>query len=300
MRADFAVLASLMLPRVLGSGRGSIALLCAAHRRCVGTAHGPRVRSTAAFGPAVLIWPRLVRVDMHSSSIRPTSPASYLALCGMEPLLAAHLLSQYRGLQRRRSLFSAGGRRWSNQARWSDVFARSIVLGFYFRLPAYAASARWSSPLHGLSVAGVGPLISGSSSRCRPALGGDDPGKSLSEPSARQLRGMLAAACCSILLGSYAPRLEARRLGMGLSPVTQLVFLPGPRPAHSGDRRGSTCLRAGRCGHAVFYHHRRLVRIGAAVASAVAAPILSIASTLKHRKRRERVAQLSGFVRANR
>jgi predicted MFS family arabinose efflux permease len=88
---------------------------------------------------------------------------SYLALCGMDPLLSAEALGMigisnvFGGL-----FFGWAGGRWSKLALLGSIyFARSTVLGWYFILPPTPASTLVFAGLMGFLWLGVGPLVAG-------------------------------------------------------------------------------------------------------------------------------------------
>jgi hypothetical protein len=89
---------------------------------------------------------------------------SYLALCGMDPMLGAEALGVIGGFNVVGSLFFgwAGGR-WSKLALLGMIYiSRSMVLGWYFVLPPTPASTLVFAALMGFLWLGVGPLVAGS------------------------------------------------------------------------------------------------------------------------------------------
>jgi predicted MFS family arabinose efflux permease len=88
---------------------------------------------------------------------------SYLALCGMDPMLGAQALGVIGAFNVLGSLFFgwAGGR-YSKLALLGTIyFSRSIVLGWYFMLPPTPASTLAFAALMGFLWLGVGPLVAG-------------------------------------------------------------------------------------------------------------------------------------------
>ena len=155
---------------------------------------------------------------------------SYLALCGMDPMLSAKALAVIAAFNVVGSLFFgwAGGR-WSKQALLGGLYiTRSVVLAVYFAAPPTPLGTLVFAACMGFLWLGVGPLISGVGGRdVRPALAGDDPGRRLHEPPARQLPRRARRRPAVRPDGQLRPRLEARRR-------------PRPRRRHvAADLRGA-------------------------------------------------------------
>jgi len=88
---------------------------------------------------------------------------SYLALCGMDPMLSAQTLGMIGGFNVLGSLFFgwAGGR-WNKMALLGLIYVfRSIALAWYFTLPASPASTLIFGAIMGFLWMGVGPLVAG-------------------------------------------------------------------------------------------------------------------------------------------
>lgn len=88
---------------------------------------------------------------------------SYLALCGMDPMLSAQALGVIGGFNVLGSLFFgwAGGR-WSKPALLGMIYiSRSLVLGWYFMLPPTPTATLVFAALMGFLWLGVGPLVAG-------------------------------------------------------------------------------------------------------------------------------------------
>jgi predicted MFS family arabinose efflux permease len=89
---------------------------------------------------------------------------SYLAICGMDPMLSAEALGVIGVFNVAGSLFFgwAGGR-WSKLALLGMIYvSRSMVLGWYFMQPPTPASTLVFAALMGFLWLGVGPLVAGS------------------------------------------------------------------------------------------------------------------------------------------
>jgi len=88
---------------------------------------------------------------------------SYLAICGMDPMLSAQTLGVIGGFNVLGSLFFgwAGGR-WNKLALLGMIYiSRSLVLAWYFMLPASPATTLVFGALMGFLWLGVGPLVAG-------------------------------------------------------------------------------------------------------------------------------------------
>ncbi len=88
---------------------------------------------------------------------------SYLAICGMDPMLSAQTLGVIGGFNVLGSLFFgwAGGR-WNKLALLGMIYvSRSLVLAWYFMLPPSPATTLAFGALMGFLWLGVGPLVAG-------------------------------------------------------------------------------------------------------------------------------------------
>jgi predicted MFS family arabinose efflux permease len=88
---------------------------------------------------------------------------SYLAICGMDPMLSAQTLGVIGGFNILGSLFFgwAGGR-WNKLALLGGIYvARSLVLAWYFMLPPTPETTLLFGALMGFLWLGVGPLVAG-------------------------------------------------------------------------------------------------------------------------------------------
>jgi predicted MFS family arabinose efflux permease len=88
---------------------------------------------------------------------------SYLAICGMDPMLSAQTLGVIGGFNVLGSLFFgwAGGR-WNKLALLGSIYVvRSLALGWYFILPPTPATTLLFGAIMGFLWLGVGPLVAG-------------------------------------------------------------------------------------------------------------------------------------------
>lgn len=89
---------------------------------------------------------------------------SYLALCGMDPMLSAQALGTIGGFNILGSLFFGwAGQRWNKLALLGGLYiTRSIVLSFYFVAPPTRATTLLFAAVMGFLWLGVSPLTAGS------------------------------------------------------------------------------------------------------------------------------------------
>ena len=88
---------------------------------------------------------------------------SYLAICGMDPMLSAQTLGMIGGFNVLGSLFFgwAGGR-WNKLALLGGIYIlRSVALAWYFTLPPTPATTLLFGAIMGFLWMGVGPLVAG-------------------------------------------------------------------------------------------------------------------------------------------
>jgi predicted MFS family arabinose efflux permease len=88
---------------------------------------------------------------------------TYLAICGMDPMLSAKALGLIGGFNVLGSLFFgwAGGK-WNKLMLLGSIYiARSLVLGWYFMLPPTPDSTLLFAGLMGFLWLGVSPLVAG-------------------------------------------------------------------------------------------------------------------------------------------
>ncbi len=152
---------------------------------------------------------------------------SYLAICGMDPMLSAQTLGMIGGFNVLGSLFFGwAGERWNKLALLGGIYiARSLILAWYFMLPPIAGIDAAVRRAHGLSVDGrraAGRRRGGRDVRA--AMAGDGAGARLHEPSARQLPRRLWRRAAVRPLGSYT---MAWRIGVALGlagGIIQVAF----------------------------------------------------------------------------
>jgi predicted MFS family arabinose efflux permease len=88
---------------------------------------------------------------------------SYLAICGLDPMLSAQTLGMIGGFNVIGSLFFGwAGQRWNKLALLGAIYIfRSLALAWYFMLPATPASTLLFGAIMGFLWMGVGPLVAG-------------------------------------------------------------------------------------------------------------------------------------------
>ena len=88
---------------------------------------------------------------------------SYLAICGLDPMLSAQTLGVIGGFNVLGSLFFGwAGQRWNKLALLGAIYiSRSLVLAWYFVLPPTPASTLLFGAMMGFLWLGVGPLVAG-------------------------------------------------------------------------------------------------------------------------------------------
>src|ERR1700761_735075 len=88
---------------------------------------------------------------------------SYLAICGLDPMLSAQTLGMIGGFNVLGSLFFGwAGQRWNKLALLGGIYIfRSLALAWYFTLPPTPATTLLFGAIMGFLWMGVGPLVAG-------------------------------------------------------------------------------------------------------------------------------------------
>jgi predicted MFS family arabinose efflux permease len=88
---------------------------------------------------------------------------SYLAICGLDPMLSAQTLGMIGGFNVVGSIFFGwAGQRWNKLALLGGIYiVRSIALAWYFTLPPTPGSTLLFGAIMGFLWMGVGPLVAG-------------------------------------------------------------------------------------------------------------------------------------------
>ncbi|WJR81284.1 MFS transporter [Bradyrhizobium sp. NP1] len=161
--AGFVVLSILMIPAAWYAGRVDRVPLPKTSGDEIGnTSAGVAVK--AAFSNAsFLVMTCAYMVCGMQLVFLTTHLPSYLAICGMDPMLSAQTLGVIGGFNVLGSLFFgwAGGR-WNKLMLLGMIYvSRSLILAWYFMLPPTPASTLLFGALMGFLWLGVGPLVAG-------------------------------------------------------------------------------------------------------------------------------------------
>jgi predicted MFS family arabinose efflux permease len=158
----FAVLALGMLPAAWFAGRvDAIALPQASDT--TEAAVGAAIRAALTHVPFLVMTAAYFVCGMQLIFITTHLP-TYLAICGMDPMLSAKALGVIGAFNVLGSMFFgwAGGR-WSKQALLGAIYiSRSLALGCYFILPPTPNGTLVFAAAMGFLWLGVGPLVAGS------------------------------------------------------------------------------------------------------------------------------------------
>jgi predicted MFS family arabinose efflux permease len=159
----FVILSLAMLPAAWFAGKVDKIPLPAPARDEIGNTSAG-VAAKLAFGNAsfVVMTSAYFVCGMQLVFITTHLP-SYLAICGMDPMLSAQTLSMIGGFNVLGSLFFGwAGQRWNKLALLGAIYvSRSLVLGWYFMLPPSPATTLLFGAMVGLLWLGVGPLVAG-------------------------------------------------------------------------------------------------------------------------------------------
>jgi predicted MFS family arabinose efflux permease len=161
--AGFVGLALVMLPAAWFAGKvDDIALPPKAASDIADASAGAAV--VTAFGnPSFVVMTLAYFVCGMQLIFITTHLPSYLAICGMDPMLSAQTLGVIGGFNVLGSLFFgwAGGR-WNKLALLGAIYvSRSLVLGWYFMLPPTPVTTLLFGAMMGFLWLGVGPLVAG-------------------------------------------------------------------------------------------------------------------------------------------
>jgi predicted MFS family arabinose efflux permease len=156
----FAVLALGMLPAAFFAGRVDRAVAQPATDQLDGASIAI---GTALRTPAFVVMAGAYFVCGMQLLFIVTHLPSYLALCGMDPMLSAQALGVIGAFNVAGSLFFgwAGGRYSKLALLGAIYFSRSVVLAWYFMLPPTPATTLAFAALMGFLWLGVGPLVAG-------------------------------------------------------------------------------------------------------------------------------------------
>ena len=229
---SFAALASLMIPAAWLAGRvDRLAPPARADDPLARGTAGAAIAAALRNGPFLIMAGAYFVCGMQLIFIATHLP-SYLALCGMDPMLSAQALAVIAAFNVAGSLFFgwAGGRR-SKQALLGGMYvARSIVLALYFAFPPTPLGTLVFAGCMGFLWLGVGPLIAGSvvemfGLRWQAMI----QGLAFMSHQVGSFVGALGGGVLFDLLGSYDLAWKLAVATGLIAGVTQLVFA-SPRP----------------------------------------------------------------------
>jgi predicted MFS family arabinose efflux permease len=159
----FVVLSLVMVPAAWFAGRVDKIPLPRPSSDQIGNASAGAALTTAFCNASFVVMTCAYFVCGMQLVFITTHLPSYLAICGMDPMLSAQTLGVIGGLNVLGSLFFgwAGGR-WNKLALLGGIYAcRSLVLAWYFMLPPSSATTLLFGALMGFLWLGVGPLVAG-------------------------------------------------------------------------------------------------------------------------------------------
>lgn len=158
----FCVLAAFIIPGAWLAGKADRLPLLATGARTADTTVGAALWTAARRPPFIVMTCAYCVCGMQLVFITTHLP-SYLAICGMDPMLSAEALGCIGAFNIVGSLFFgwAGGR-WNKLALLGSIyFVRSLAIGWYFILPPTPERTIVFASLAGFLWLGVGPLVSG-------------------------------------------------------------------------------------------------------------------------------------------
>src|SRR5215475_1013858 len=161
--AGFVVLAVFMLPAAWYAGRVDRIPLPKPTGDDIGEASASAAVKTAFGNASFMVMTCAYMVCGMQLVFLTTHLPSYLAICGMDPMLSAQTLGMIGGFNVLGSLFFgwAGGR-WNKMALLGLIYVfRSLALAWYFILPPTPFSTLLFGAIMGFLWMGVGPLVAG-------------------------------------------------------------------------------------------------------------------------------------------
>lgn len=160
----FVLLALLMIPAAWYAGRvDRIPLPKAATSEEMGDATAAMAAKTAFGNASFVVMSCAFMVCGMQLVFLTTHLPSYLAICGLDPMLSAQALGMIGGFNVLGSLFFGwAGQRWNKLALLGLIYIlRSLTLAWYFTLPATPASTLLFGAIMGFLWLGVSPLAAG-------------------------------------------------------------------------------------------------------------------------------------------
>jgi predicted MFS family arabinose efflux permease len=161
--AGFVVLALAMIPAAWFAGRVDRVPLPKASPEDIGNSSAGVAVKIAFGNPAFVVMTCAYFVCGMQLVFLTTHLPSYLAICGMDPMLSAQTLGMIGGFNVLGSVFFGwAGQRWNKLGLLGGIYIfRSIALAWYFTLPPTPATTLLFGAIMGFLWMGVGPLVAG-------------------------------------------------------------------------------------------------------------------------------------------
>lgn len=161
--AGFVVMSVLMIPAAWYAGRVDQVPLPKPSTDDIGDATAATAAKTAFGNASFVVMTCAYLVCGMQLVFLTTHLPSYLAICGLDPMLSAQTLGMIGGFNVLGSLFFGwAGQRWNKLALLGGIYIlRSLALAWYFMLPATPFSTLLFGAIMGFLWMGVGPLVAG-------------------------------------------------------------------------------------------------------------------------------------------
>ncbi|SFK13573.1 MFS transporter [Bradyrhizobium sp. cf659] len=161
--AGFVIMSVLMIPAAWYAGRVDGIPLPKPSADDIGDATAATAAKTAFGNASFVVMTCAYLVCGMQLVFLTTHLPSYLAICGLDPMLSAQTLGMIGGFNVLGSLFFGwAGQRWNKLALLGAIYIlRSLALAWYFMLPATPFSTLLFGAIMGFLWMGVGPLVAG-------------------------------------------------------------------------------------------------------------------------------------------
>ncbi|MET3994115.1 MFS transporter [Bradyrhizobium sp. MOS001] len=161
--AGFVIMSVLMIPAAWYAGRVDAIPLPKPTADDIGDATAATAAKTAFGNASFVVMTCAYLVCGMQLVFLTTHLPSYLAICGLDPMLSAQTLGMIGGFNVLGSLFFGwAGQRWNKLALLGGIYIlRSLALAWYFMLPATSFSTLLFGAIMGFLWMGVGPLVAG-------------------------------------------------------------------------------------------------------------------------------------------
>jgi predicted MFS family arabinose efflux permease len=162
--SGFVVLALIMVPAAWFAGRvDKVPLPRSSTSEEIGDAGALTAAKTAFSNASFVVMSCAFMVCGMQLVFLTTHLPSYLAICGLDPMLSAQTLGMIGGFNVLGSLFFGwAGQRWNKLALLGMIYIlRSLTLAWYFMLPATPMSTLLFGAIMGFLWLGVSPLAAG-------------------------------------------------------------------------------------------------------------------------------------------